>query len=147
MVWGMMSAAGVGPIVRVQGTLNADFYKRLLDQHAVPCLQLPSNQRTIFMQDNAPCHKARSVLRFLHEEGIEVMDWPAQSPDLNPIENLWKMIGEKAIKKNKKNTDELWENLLDAWNDVTPAVCKKLINSCGRRCAAVIANKGLFTKY
>ena len=60
MVWGMMSAAGVGPIVRVQGTLNADFYKRLLDQHAVPCLQLPSNQRTIFMQDNAPCHKARS---------------------------------------------------------------------------------------
>ena len=73
MVWGMMSAAGVGPIVCVQGTLSAEFYKRLLIQHAVPNLQSTTGQSAIFMQDNAPCHKARSVM-FFQEKNIEVMD-------------------------------------------------------------------------
>ena len=62
-------------------------------------------------------------------ENIEIMNWPAQSPDLNPIKNCWKMIGEKAIQKNPKTADELWEMLLDEWNNISPAVCKKLTNS------------------
>ena len=147
MVWGMMSAAGVGPIVRVQGTLNSDYYKRLLAQHVVPVFQQTSVSRPVFMQDNAPCHKVRTVMGFLQQENITVMDWPAQSPDLNPIENVWKMIGERAISRNPKNADELWDFLLNEWTNITPSVCRKLVNSCGRRCAAVIANRGLFTKY
>ena len=145
MVWGIMSAAGVGPLVRIQGTVNADICKRILTQHAVPCLQ--NSEDLVFMQDNAPCHKSRKVMQFLSEEGITVMKWPAQSPDLNPIENLWKMIGEKAMEKNPKNVDELWNTLLEEWQNFDQALCKKLINSCGRRCAAVIQQKVLFTKY
>ena len=75
------------------------------------------------------------------------MDWPAQSPDLNPIENLWKIIGEKAMEKSPKDADSRWNELQKAWENLDPSICKKLINSCGRRCAAVIAQKGLFTKY
>ena len=75
------------------------------------------------------------------------MDWPAQSPDLNPIENLWKMIGDRAMERNPKNADDLWNIILDKWKKISPSMCKKLVNSCGRRCAAVIAQKGLFTKY
>ena len=60
------------------------------------------------MQDKAPCHKAKTVLSFLEEEGIAVMKWPPQSPDMNPIENIWKIIGEKAQNRNPQNIDDLW---------------------------------------
>lgn len=145
MVWGMMSSAGVGPLIRIQGTVNAEVYKQILIQHAIPTLQTVPN--SMFMQDNAPCHKAKKIMDFLNGESISVMDWPAQSPDLNPIENLWKVMGEKAMEKNPKDTDSLWNELQNAWENIDPSLCKKLINSCGRRCAAVIAQKGLHTKY
>ena len=73
----MVSSAGVGLIVSVQGTLNADFYKTFLIQHAVinaVNLQSTTGQFAIFMQDNAPCHKARSLMLFFQAENIEVMD-------------------------------------------------------------------------
>ena len=54
-----------------------------------------------------------NLVKMKRNENIEIMNWPAQSPDLNPIKNCWKMIGEKAIQKNPKTADELWEMLLD----------------------------------
>ena len=59
------------------------------------------------MQDNMPCHKAKTVLSFLEEEEIVVMKWPPQNPDTNPIENVWKIIGEKAQNRNSQNIDDL----------------------------------------
>ena len=53
---------------------------------------------SIFMQDNAPIHKAHAVTKWLEEMGIEVVDWPPYSPDLNPIKNLWKILKAKIIK-------------------------------------------------
>ena len=63
------------------------------------------------MQDNAPCHICKKVKAFFTEEQLIVMDWPAQRPDLNPIENACKIIGERAQRKNPKNQDELWKFL------------------------------------
>ena len=57
-------------------------------------------ETSIFMQDNAPC--------FLEEKGIAVMKWPPQSPDMNPLENIWKIIAEKARNRNSQNIDDLW---------------------------------------
>ena len=53
-----------------------------------------------FMQDNTPCHKAKTVLSFFEEEEIAVMKWPPQNPGMNLIENVWKTIGEKAQSRN-----------------------------------------------
>lgn len=99
----MISSEGVGPLVRIYGRVNAETYKQLLQQHVIESLRLSPNQPSIFMQDNAPCHKAKKVISYLKEEEIRVMDWPAQSPDLNPIENVWKMIGERAQTRNPQN--------------------------------------------
>ena len=63
MVWGMMSSAGVGPLIRIQGTVNADVYKQILIQHVTPCLQMVPN--SVFMQDNAPCHKAKKIMDYI----------------------------------------------------------------------------------
>ena len=65
MVWGVISTAGPGPLVRLHGTVNPAVYKELLQQHAVPYLRAETAQLSIFMQDNAPCHKAKSVTTFL----------------------------------------------------------------------------------
>lgn len=88
MVWGMFSAAGVGPLKQLHGRVNANVYLNLLKQHMVPSLRSSPIQPAVFMQDNAPCHTAKRVKQFLEAENIELMTWPAQSPDLNPIENL-----------------------------------------------------------
>ena len=55
------------------------------------------------MHDNAPCHTAKRVKQYLTEENIKVMNWPAHSPDLNPIENLWHIIGEQVRERNPYN--------------------------------------------
>ena len=108
MVWGMFSAAGVGPLVKLHGRVNANVYVNLPRQCAIPSLQLSPNQPTIFMQDNAPCRTAKWVKQFLKAKNIETLKWPAQSPDLNPIENLWKILGDKVMAKKHTTVTKLW---------------------------------------
>ena len=79
------------------------------------------------MKDNAPCHKAKTVLDFLGEEGIAVIKWPSQSPYINPIENVWKIIREKAQNRNHQNIDDLRGFLKEEWESITTTFCKKLI--------------------
>ena len=96
MVWGLISSTGVGAILCFHGNIIARVHKELLHQHALPHLCKGTVETPIFMQDNAPCHKAKTVLSFLEEEGITVMKRPPQSPDMNPLENVLKIIREKA---------------------------------------------------
>ena len=91
----MISSVGVAAIVHLHGNINASIYKELLRQHVLPHLHKGTVETPIFMQDNVPCHKAKIVLSFLEEEEIAVIDWLRQSPDMNPLENVWKIIGEK----------------------------------------------------
>ena len=99
------------------------------------------------MQDNAPCHKAKVVMSYLSEQDFEIMDWPPQSPDLNPIENLWKTLEVKVMERNPTNTEDLWVKLQEEWSKISSEDCQELIRSCSRRCAAVIESKDSFTKY
>ena len=75
------------------------------------------------------------------------MDWPAQSPDMNPIENVWKLLKERSKKRNSRNIDEFWTWLKDKWQKISVDECTALINSCSRRCRAVIDNNDVHTKY
>ena len=84
----IFSSAGVGPITPFHGDFNASVYKEFLRQHALPNLHKVTVEIPIFMKDNAPCHKAKTVLSFLQEERIAVMKWPPQNPDTNSIENV-----------------------------------------------------------
>ena len=108
MVWGMISSAEVGPIVHFHGNINASIYKELHYLRALPQLRKGTVETPIFMQDNASCHNAKTLLSFLEEDVIAVKKWLPQSPDMNPIENVWKIIGEKAQNRNPQNIDDLW---------------------------------------
>ena len=78
---------GTGPLVRLYSKIDATVYKEILKKH-VPNLKTAINQPAVFMQDNAPSRTAKSVKTFLSEEDVTAMEWPAQSPEMNPIENV-----------------------------------------------------------
>ena len=93
------------------------------------------------------CHTMKSVNTFLSEEDITVMEWLAQSPDMNPIENVWKILNERGKEKNPRNVKELWTNLKGEWEKISVDEYITLIRSCSKRCRAVIESKGLHIKY
>ena len=134
------------PLVRLQTRVNAQIYKNIVQDHIVPIIQNSGFDRATFMQDNAPCHKAKVVISYLSEQDFKIMDWPPQSPDLNPIENLWKTLGVKVMERNPTNTEDLWVKLQEEWSKISIEDYQELIRSCSR-CAAVIESQGSFTKY
>ena len=103
----------------------------------------------IFMQDGAPCHKAKAVTKYLRDEGIVVLDWPGNSPDINPIEKMWAIMKKEMRKNVISNKTKLIEELIRVWFR-SPEIqenCKKLIHSMPERVQAVIKAKGGFTKF
>ncbi len=144
MIWGAMSSAGVGPLCLV-------FFKPM-SLHpftntfwSTSCFLLLFY--SIFRQDLAPVHTAKSTKSWLNDHGVGVLDWPANSPDLNPIENLWGIVKRKMRNKRPKNTDELKATVKETWASIPPQQCHKLITSMPRRIEAVIKGKGAPTKY
>ncbi len=108
MIWGAMSSAGVGPLCFLKTNVTSPVYQEILEHFMLPSAdQLFKDADFIFQQDLAPAHTAKSTKSWLNDHGVGVLDWPANSPDLNPIENLWGIVKRKMRNKRPKNADEL----------------------------------------
>ncbi len=111
----------------------------------------------VFMQNNASIHRARKSKLWFQENGIEVMEWPSYSLDLNSTENLWALLKKEAYKvypnldslkgKGDEAETQLFQILQKAWENIREKVIERLISSMPRRCEAVIIAKGWHTKY
>lgn len=148
MVWGSMAANGVGRLEFIDTTMNAQLYCQILDDHlfqSADKLSMPPD--FIFQQDNDPKHTAKLTKAYFEENGVQVLDWPAQSPDLNPIEHLWEMLENKIGDRRLKSKDQLKAALTTAWGQLDAQHIRNLVESMPRRLAAVIKAKGGPTKY
>src|SRR5882762_2170840 len=151
MVWGCMGWNGVWVLTEVQGIMNAEQYCDILDEGVVESfekLEMLEGER-MFQQDNDPKHTSKKATKWFKDNSIDVMVWPAQSPDINPIEHLWVDL-KKTLNKYPnpaKGVHELWERAVEEWNKIPPETCQKLIESMPRRIQAVIKAKGGHTKY
>ncbi len=156
MFWSAITYAGVGWICKIEGTMDRYVYKSILEedlsytiQHTCEQLNLRRDQ-IIFQQDNDSKHTSTVVLEYLNRQDYQLMDWPAQSPDLNPIENMWRLL---KIRLNEYDTppkgmNELYERVVHIWYKViTIEECRKVIESMPRRIEEYIKAKGYWTKY
>ncbi|GFV06683.1 transposable element Tcb2 transposase [Trichonephila clavipes] len=95
----------------------------------------------LFMDDNAPCHRTVAAEQLFESEDIERMDWPARSPDLNPIEHVWDFLGRRlAARTLPPVTIRL--ALQDEWAAMPQQLIDTLILSMGRRCETCLAVRG-----
>ena len=148
MVWGCMNLKGVGFLERVKGNLNAEGYIDLLGNTMIPSMHFLSlSDNCVFQQDNATCHTTHIVQKWMNEEGINIMSWPAQSPDLNPTENSWDLLKRKVHEKTPTNLKELWVAIKNVWDGLPQIHLENLIESMPIRCAAVIKAKRGSTRY
>ncbi len=148
MIWAAMSSAGVGPLCFLKSTVNAAIYQEILEHFMLPsAAKLYGDADFIFQQDLAPAHTAKGTKSWFNDHGVTVLDWPANSPDLNPIENLWGIVKRKMRDTRPNNADDLKAAIKATCASIPPQQCHKLITSMPRRIEAVIKAKGAPTKY
>lgn len=171
MVWACFSGNKIGPLIPCDiGAINADRYLEILTNGVISfvnelftpapgsdSITVATSDSYLFMHDNAPCHTAEKVTKFLKSKRIPVMKWPAQSPDLNPIENLWTNFKDRFNARfyeeglrsstSKAILERCRELFVEVWSTQGQELIDKLIESMPRRVEAVIAAKGDITKY
>ncbi len=150
MIWGFITSKGDFRICKCPSKMNSNSYLRIMEEYALPeiikCgLKLSD---IIFMQDNATCHKSKASQNWFKANNIRLLDWPPQSPDLNPIENVWDLLDRRArVRQNEIITnDDLWKVLQEVLK-VDKKYIIKLYQSIPRRINAMKDSKYDITKY
>ncbi len=148
LIWASMSSAGVGPLCFLKSTVNAAIYQEILEHFMLTSAdKLYGDADFIFQQDLAPAHTAKGTKSWINNHGVTVLDWSVNSPDLNPIENLWVIVKRKMRDTRPNNAEDLKAAIKATWASITPEQCHRLITSMPRRIDAVIKAKGGPTKY
>ena len=147
MVWGGVSMHSKTPLVVVRENLNANrFQQNIVRPVILP--HIATHRGMMLAQDNAPCYAARATRNILLENNVRLLDWPACSPDLNPIEHIWDLLKRKVRSlPQPENLLNLENVLLNQWQNIAQNTIQTYIGSMRRRCQAVIQANGGHTRY
>ena len=120
MIWGCFSSiSGLGPLFQINGIMDRFVYRDILEKQMVPFADDSMPLRWQFQQDNDPKHTSKLIKNWFNTNQISLLKWPANSPDLNPIENLRKQLNDAIwLKGTISNADQLYIELKQAWQDI-----------------------------
>lgn len=153
MVWAGFSAAGKTSLAIISGTLNASGYVYTLMEHLLPNAPLIAGANWILQQDNASVHTAQVTKQFFSEWEIPVLEWPARSPDINPIENLWGILVRMVYSdadggfRQFASVNDLRDVLLASWSKLDTKTLQDLVSSMPNRIKQLIKKDGKSINY
>ncbi len=124
MVWGCFAASGPGRFAIIDGTMNSAVYQKILKENIWPSVcDLKLKRTWVMKQDNDPKHTSKSTSEWLKKNKIKVLEWPKQSPDLNPIETLWHDL--KTVHSSSKTLQCGWINPLVVFGLLSLSLCSR----------------------
>jgi transposase len=152
MFWACFSFFGLGPLIPLIGSVTGEVHRETLDKYAIPTLKAQARKqkkKILLQEDNAPVHTAKVARNFLLSKRVPLLPWPAQSPDLNPIENVWGFIEVRLRSRRPQPSSirELERVIAEEWEAIPQDFYRDLVRSMPRRIEACIANNGGHTKY
>ena len=144
MVWAAISSRDSSELVFLEGKQNSLKYVETLDQYLFPLCDKFGDNAVIFQHDIAPLHTSRLTKSFLQERNLKVLKWPAHSPDLNPIENVWGLLAGEVYSNGKQyfSVQELKDALNKAWKKLDEKCLKPFLVSLKNRVQKLIIKKG-----
>jgi hypothetical protein len=148
-VFACFSSKGLGNLSIFRENMDAKILKDILTTNLLPSAQrmFGGDLSWRFQHDNDPKFKSKLVQKWVHDNGIQCLDFPPCSPDLNPIENLWSDFNRRVQLRHPRTLDQLERILVDEWPKTRETLLQNLVNSLPNRCAAVIAAQGNTTAY
>ena len=147
MVWSCFGRDRVGPIYRVQGIMDQNMSKGIIKDIMLPHAKDKMLCGWTFQHDSDPKYTSKLVTEFLAQKKVRILEWPSQSPDLNPVEHLWEHIERKISVRKPSNQRDLFQLIKRTWEEIPIDVLINLVDSMPGRCNAVAAAKGFPTKY
>ncbi|CAF1168507.1 unnamed protein product [Rotaria sordida] len=146
-VWGAVSVKGVLTCHTFRCNLDGPYYVHILKNFLLPAARRQFHWNWRLQQDNDPKHRSNICKQFIRKNVPELLDWPSNSPDVNPIENIWSIVKRKVEKRKPKNTDELELFLAEEFKNTDINVVKNCVMSMKNRCLSLISSKGERIKY
>ncbi|GBO15293.1 Transposable element Tcb1 transposase [Araneus ventricosus] len=139
IVWGCLAANVIGNLHFCTGTIKAPDSIRVLDVNLRPSVhRLFGRKRYLFQQDNPRPHRAKIT----RTKYVPVLEWPAASPDLSPIENIWRILKRNMAQRRPRNIQQLQDYLRQEWEKISTDTLNRLVSFMPERLAAVIRRKG-----
>src|SRR5438270_911855 len=143
MTWGGFGINGTTPLAMTSTRMDSEQYQDILKNNLLPNGTKLGGRGWVFQQDNAPIHTSKSTTSWFQQKNVRLMGWPARSPDLNPMENLWGDMARRVYQHGKQydNLGELKSAINKEWNGTLKEMLTSLNQSMPRRIFDVIKNK------